>query len=106
MINYDGSVASAFYQAKPFFASEKVVTVRLRGREWNPFLAMFIITVIKLEKTRYNYGYKWSVEKRMKKSKIALPAVKVNEFDYIPDFDFMEAYIKRLKFSKGLEMNS
>ena len=39
------------------------------------------------------------------KSKIALPAVKRNEFDYIPDYDFMEAYIKRLKFSKGLQMH-
>ncbi len=105
VINYDGSVASAFYQAKPFFASEKVVTARLLGREWNPFLAMFVITVIQLEKARYNYGYKWSVEKRMRKSKIALPAVKRNEFDYIPDYDFMEAYIKRLKFSKGLQMH-
>ena len=35
VINYDGSVGEAFYQAEPFFASEKIVTVTLKKHEMN-----------------------------------------------------------------------
>lgn len=104
VLNYDGSVASAFYHADKFFASEKVVTISLKDYELNKYIAMFIIAVIRKEKFRYNYGRKWSVEKRMRNSLIKLPAKKNcnNKIKYIPDYEYMEDYIRKLPFTKEL----
>lgn len=95
---YDGSVASAFYQPDPFFASEKIVTLDLKDYKLNKYIAMFIITVIRLEKFRYNYGYKWSVETRLVNTKIKLPSTK----DGKPDYKYMEDYIKTLPYSVSI----
>ena len=59
---------------------------------------MFLITLMKLERKRYNFGYKWN-KTRMVDSKIKLP---VNA-DNNPDWQFMEKYIKSLPYSGNLE---
>lgn len=94
-VNYNGSVGEAFYQDKPFWASDDVNV--LYAKEWwlmNKYNALFIITVIKANKYRFSYGRKWTLEK-MKESIIKLPCKK----DGTPDFDFMEKYIKLLPYS-------
>lgn len=93
VINYDGSVGESFYQAKPFFASEKIVTVTLKERELNVYIALFLAAVIKQEKFRFSYGRKWAVKSVMESSVIKLPANNEN----CPDWDFMERYMKSLK---------
>jgi len=95
-VNYNGSVAEAFYQPKSFWASDDV-NVLYPMFEMNSFIALFIIPLIKLEKCRFNYGRKWHVE-RMNVSKIKLP---INELEE-PDLEFMERYIKSLAFSKKI----
>ncbi len=95
-VNYNGSVGEAFYQPNPFWASDDV-NVLVPKFELNPYIAMFFITIIKKEKYRFNYGRKWHKE-RMEVSTMKLP---VNE-DGKPDFDYMENYIKSLKYSKCL----
>lgn len=95
-VNYNGSVAEAFYQPKPFWASDDV-NVLYPKFELNPFIAMFLITLIRLEKYRFNYGRKWHKE-RMEKSKIKLPVNENGDTDWM----FMENYIKSLPYSKGL----
>lgn len=55
---------------------------------------MFIITVIKANKYRFSYGRKWTLEK-MKDTIIKLPSKK----DGMPDFEYMEMYIKALPYS-------
>lgn len=93
-VNYNGSVGEAFYQDKPFWASDDVNV--LYAKEWwlmNKYNALFIITVIKANKYRFSYGRKWTLEK-MKESIIKLPSKK----DGMPDFDFMEKYIKSLPY--------
>ncbi|GMA49280.1 hypothetical protein GCM10025857_06370 [Alicyclobacillus contaminans] len=95
-VNYDGSVGEAFYQPEPFWCSD-AVNVLYPKFELNPFIAMFLITVIKLEKYRFNYGRKWHVE-RMKSSMIKLPVIE----DGTPDWGFMERYIKTLPFSSQI----
>lgn len=94
-VNYNGSVAEAFYQAKPYFASDDV-NVLYPKFEMNPRIALFIATIIENEKYRFNYGRKWHVE-RMNSSKIKLP-VKGGE----PDFQFMERFIQSLRYSSTL----
>jgi len=97
-LSYDGTIGEAFYQKKGFFASEKIAVLEPRNKELNPYLAMFLITVIRKENFRYNYGYKWSIDTRMKKTQIKLPADNSGD----PDWHFMEDYIKSLPYSSNL----
>ena len=90
---YDGSIGACFFQDKPFFASEKIVTIDTVKRSLSRSLALFLIQILKLEAQMYSYGgRKWTVEQQLKKTKILLP---VNDFGE-PDYDFMEEYINRI----------
>ena len=93
-INYNGSVGEAFYQSEPFWASDDVNILYAKNWAMNKYNAMFIITVIKANKYRFSYGRKWTLEK-MKDSIIKLPTVQPN----VPDYDYMERYIKSLPYS-------
>lgn len=93
-VNYNGSVAEAFYQPNPFWASDDV-NVLYPKFKMNQYQALFIASLIKLEKYRFNYGRKWHLE-RMNSSVIKLPVTNEN----IPDYCFMENYIKTLDYSK------
>ena len=96
-VNYDGNgVAEAFYQSKPFWALDSV-NVLYPKFPLNPFIAMFLITIIRKEKYRFNYGRKWHKE-RMEKSKIKLPIDKKEE----PDWNFMKEFVKGLPYSSQL----
>ena len=93
-VNYNGSVGEAFYQNKPFWASDDVNV--LYAKKWwtmNKYNALFIVTVIKANKCRFGYGRKWTLEK-MKESIIKLPDRK----DGTPDFEYMERYIKSMPY--------
>ena len=94
---YDGSIGACFYQENEFFASEKIVTIKTVQYPLNKFIALFLIPILKLESEKYSYGgRKWTVEKQLKETIIKLP---VNEETGIPDYEFMENYIKSLPFS-------
>lgn len=96
-VNYDGSVGESFYQDTDFWAADSV-NVLYPKFNINPFVAMFLLVMIKKEKYRFNYGRKWHKE-RMEVSKIKLP---INN-EGSPDWQFMEDYIKSLPYSKALE---
>lgn len=98
-VNYNGSVAEAFYQDKPYFALDDV-NILYPKFKLNSFVAMFLTTLIRKEKYRFNYGRKWHLG-RMNESLIKLPTNKNGQ----PDFDFMERYIKTLPYSKQLISN-
>ena len=94
-VNYYGSVGEAFYQSEPFWASDDVNV--LYAKDWwtmNKYNALFIVTVIKANKYQFSYGRKWTLEK-MKDTIIKLPGRK----DGMPDFGYMEEYIKALPYS-------
>lgn len=95
-VNRNGSVAEAFYQPIPFCSTEDVHIFKPKFK-MNKYIGLFISTLIKREKYRYNYGRKWGIA-RMKVSKIKLPIDKNGK----PDFEFMEQYIKSLAFSKQI----
>lgn len=97
-VNYNGSgVAEAFYQPKPIFALDDV-NVLYPKFCLTPSIALFITTLIRKEKYRFNYGRKWHVE-RMNKSIIKLPATS----EGVPDWRFMENYIKSLPLASEIE---
>jgi hypothetical protein len=95
-VNYNGSVAETFYQPEPFWCSDDV-SVLYPKFKMNPAIAMFISTVIRLERYRFNYGRKWNLV-RMKAAIILLPA----KTDGTPDWRYMEQYILSLPFSNQL----
>jgi len=95
-VNRNGSVGEAYYQPIPFCSTEDVHIFTPKFK-LNKFIGLFLVTLIKLEKYRFNYGRKWGIS-RMQNSKIKLP---VDENDKI-DFNFMENYIQSLNFSNSL----
>jgi hypothetical protein len=95
-VSYNGSIAEAFYQTEPFWATDDV-NVLYPKFKLNPYIAMFLCTLIYKEKYRFNYGRKWDKEE-MQQSKIKLPVTN----DNLPDWLFMENYIKSLPYSKYL----
>lgn len=93
-VNYNGSVGEAFYQFEPFWASDDVNVLFADGWELNKHIAMFVITVIKVNRYKFSYGRKWTLEK-MKESIIKLPKAQ----DGSPNWAYMEQYIKSLPYS-------
>lgn len=96
-VSYNGSVAEAFYQPVPYWATDDVNVLYPKGFTLTPALALFICTLIRLEKYRFNYGRKWHLG-RMRDSLIKLPVT-----NGMPDFTFMENYIKSLPYSSQIE---
>lgn len=87
----------AFYQKNDFTCSHDVNILRTKDVEINPFIALFLIPLIRLEKYRFNYGRKWRYQ-RMQKTQIKLPVDKIGK----PDWDFMQDYVKSTNFSMCL----
>nr|BAV59369.1 modification methylase [Candidatus Endomicrobium sp. MdMp-027] len=86
-----------FFQSLPFNAKSTVNILDLKSRVLNPFIALFLVTLIRLEKYRFNFGRGWSLE-RMKEDVIKLPVTPLGG----PDFQFMQDYIKTLPYSSSL----
>ena len=99
-VSNNGSVGFAFYQAKSFTCTHDVNPLYLNpswGKILNPYIAMFLCTLIEKERYRWTYGRKWR-PKRMPSSLIKLPV----DVSGNPDWQFMEDYIKSLKYSNNL----
>lgn len=96
-VNYNGSVGEAFYQDKPFWASDDVNVLYPKNFIMTPAIALFFCTLIRAEKFRFNYGRKWHLE-RMRSALISLPITD----NGTPDFELMEKYIKSLPYSSQL----
>lgn len=95
-VNYNGSVAEAFYQPIAFWASDDV-NVLYPKFQMNQCIGLFICTLIKKEKYRFNYGRKWKLS-RMLEAQLKLP-VNVNGS---PDWEFIERYVQSLPGSVNL----
>jgi hypothetical protein len=96
-VNYNGNgVAEAFYQPRPFWCSDDVNVLYPKFR-LTPAIALFIATVVRLERYRFNYGRKWHLE-RMRSAMIRLPSLDGKT----PDWSCMEGYIKSLPFSSQI----
>lgn len=89
-----GSVGYTTYQPIDFIGS----TTLTCGYNYklNKYNALFLITVLDLERFKYSFGRKYG-KSQLLKTKIKLPSK-----DGQPDWDFMESYIKSLPYSKSL----
>lgn len=96
-LSYNGSVGEAFYQPKPFWATDDVNVLYPIGFELNSAIALFLCALIRKEKYRFNYGRKWHTE-RMNESVIRLPVDKKGN----PNWGFMASYIQSLPYSSQI----
>lgn len=86
-----GSVGYTNYMDKDFIGSTTLTVGR--NKRLNKYNALFLVTVLDLEKYKYSYGRKY--RKHLKDTVIKLPATKTGE----PNFEYMEKYIKALPYS-------
>jgi hypothetical protein len=88
-VTNNGSVGYAYYQAKPFTCTHDVNPLYLKGHELNPYIALFLCSLIEKERFRWAYGRKWRPV-RMPSSRIKLPVTP----EGTPDWKYMEDFIK------------
>ena len=98
----NGSVGETFYQKNIFSASSDVSILILKDKLLTENIAMFLIPIIKKIGHKYNYGVKWSLDK-MREDFIKLPSKWNDEFEFEPDWEYMNNYISDLK--KEIKLN-
>lgn len=107
-LSYNGSVGEAFYQFEPYWATDDVNALYSYYDDFNQYIGLFIATVLRKEKYKFSYGRKWTLE-NMNVSIIKLPIQHnadgtpyidsnhiYSEDGYVPDWQFMEDYMKSL----------
>ena len=88
-ISIGDTTATCFYQNDRFICGDHMVICRAK---WlNIYTALFILSILKQEKYKYSYGRAFKME-LISNTIIKLPATN----EGIPDWDFMEQYIKSL----------
>ncbi|QSM92978.1 restriction endonuclease subunit S [Mycobacteroides abscessus subsp. abscessus] len=89
----DGSVGSAFYHHAPY-ASSCHVNVLTPPEPLTPEAALFVCSVIRMERFRYGFGRMWKLE-QMKRTVIKLPVTP----EGTPDWELMARYVRGLPYS-------
>ena len=89
----EGSVGYCTYQPKDFIGSS-TISVGYNNK-LNSTNALFFIAVLDKERYRYSFGRKYR-QTKVKATHIKLPATQ----DGVPDWQFMENYIKSLPYSR------
>lgn len=108
-VTVNGSVCNAFYQNMDFACSHDITAFYVNGCVMTSHLAEFLCTIIMQDKYRWSYGRKPHDVKKFGESIIKLPIQrnpdgtpfidpnkKYSEQGYVPDWQFMEDYIKAL----------
>lgn len=90
---YNGSIGESFFQEEVYWATDDV-NILTPKFTINKYIAMFFTTIIKNESVKYAFNNKWTKE-IMEKSEILLPV----DSEGMPDYAFMEMYIKSLPYS-------
>lgn len=91
----DSAVAGyVSYQPCNFSASDHVEKIMPKS-SFNKYIAMFLVTILNLENYRYSYGRKFNQD-NIRNTVMKLPAKQTSNGSYIPDWQFMEDYIKSL----------
>lgn len=90
----NGSVGQAFYQPRPYFATDDVHILVPKGWHCTPSRGLFIASLISREKFRYSYGRKWSIEK-MRRAQIPLPTGS----DGAIDWEYVDQFMAARKWS-------
>lgn len=94
-VNYNGSVAEAFYHPYSCVFSDDVKRLHLKNADDGKYVLLFLGMLIRKQKIKYTYGYKFNGN-RMARQKILLPTTDEGS----PDYEYMEQYTKAVMFEK------
>lgn len=108
-VTVNGSVCNAFYQKGRFTCSHDITALYLKEHVLNVYVGQFICAVIMQDKYRWNYGRKPHDVKKFGKSVFKFPIQHnadgsilidnnktYSDDGYVPDWEFMERYIKSI----------
>lgn len=94
-VSTNGDCFDCFYHSDRIVVSNDVEV--LYNKNLNPFIALFICTILKAEKCKWSYGRK-PKNNKVYETTIKLPTTPSGE----PDWKWMENYIKSLPYSDKL----
>ena len=90
-VNYNGNgVAISFYHPYEAIFTDDVKRIKFKEHGANKYVYLFLKAAILKQKSKYQYGYKFSGE-RMNRQKIILPSTA----DGKPNFNYMESYMRQ-----------
>ena len=90
-ITIGDTTATCFYQKDEFVCGDHIVVCR---SEWlNLYTGLFLVSLLKREKYKYNYGRAFKMD-LISNTKVKLPT----KSDGTPDFNYMEHYMKLLPY--------
>lgn len=90
-ITIGDTTATCFYQKDEFVCGDHIVVCRA---EWlNFYTGLFLVSLLKREKYKYNYGRAFKMD-LISNTKVKLPT----KSDGTPDFNYMEHYMKSLPY--------
>lgn len=107
----EGSVGYTNYMDEDFIGS--TTTSIGYDEALNPYVALFLVTILDKEKFKYSYGRKYRthineaiiklpIQRNLKGDPIIDASKKYSKEGYIPDWTFMENYIKALPYGDRL----
>jgi type I restriction-modification system DNA methylase subunit len=91
-----GSAGYSTYQGSDFIGMNGKTSCGY-NEQLNKYIGLFLVAILDLERPKFSFGRSWTGE-RLKNTTIRLPSIK-NGGDHIPDWSFMEHYIKSLPYS-------
>lgn len=91
----DGAAGWANYEPMNFIGMSGKISCGYIDEKLNKFNGLFIANCLRSNKKVFSHGHSWTGN-RLQKTRVMLPINKNN----LPDFDYMEQYIKNLMFKK------
>jgi len=88
---------NVFYHDYDYFSDDNVHTIKIKNKELNPKIALFVKTMLELNQKKYSFGRQLRL-KRLKNESILLPINK----DKTINWDLIEEYIDSLPYSSNL----
>ncbi len=95
-ITIGDTTATIYYQENDFICGDHIVV--LRSSLLNKYVGLFITSLLNKERFRYNYGRAFN-KGIISDTKLKLPAILNTQGEYVPDWQWMEDYIKGLPYS-------
>ena len=86
-----GSVGYCLYQPVEFIGSTTLIVGY--NEHLNPYNAAFLVSILDQERFRYSFGRKYKKEV-IANTQIQLPAIKLDNEEYGPDWQYMETFVK------------
>lgn len=95
-----GSAGYALYQGKRFIGMQGK-TICAYSIHLNKYNGLFLATILSKERPKYSFGRSWTGD-RLLNTQVLLPAVEVSTDVFMPDWIFMERYMKSLPYSRNV----